>query len=93
MSDVQDRLYDSHVYQKKAAQCQKAILRSLSLPVSEGSEENITDKDEWISKQSNWFDGIMVEDDEVEVEDPHYDMDEEWPSLGALVSLLSFLVS
>ena len=77
MSDVQDRLYDSHVYQKKAAQRQKAIMRSLSLPVSEGSEENITDKDEWISKQSNWFDGILAETVEVEAEDSHHGMDEE----------------
>ena len=69
-NDIQDRMYDAHVNQKKATQCQKAILRSLSLPVFVGSEDNITDKDEWVSKQRNWFDGIMVT--AAENEEPHH---------------------
>ena len=85
-NDIQDCLYDAHVQQKKAAQRQKAIMRSLSLPVSEGSEENIIEKDEWISKQSNWFDGIMVNDatDEDPQHSPPYHSDsaEEWSSWG-----------
>ena len=58
--DLQSRLYEAHVRAKKAAQRQKALLRHLKLPVSDGSEYSITSEEKWISKQ-HW---TSSEDDE-----------------------------
>ena len=54
--DLEDRLYEAHVYHKKAAQQQKAMMRHMQIPVFDGSEEVITPKNEWVSKQGFWSD-------------------------------------
>ena len=48
--DLEDRLYEAHVYHKKAARRHKAMMRHMQIPVSDGSEEVITPKEEWVSK-------------------------------------------
>jgi hypothetical protein len=50
-ADLQDRMYYQHKQDKKSRQRQKAIMRKLDVPVSDGSEERITDKEAWVSKQ------------------------------------------
>ena len=54
--DLEDRLYESHVFHKKAAHHQKLMMKSMNIPVSDGSEEEITPKHEWVSKQGFWSD-------------------------------------
>ena len=44
-------MYYQHQQDKKSRQRQKAIMRKLDLPVSDGSEEQLTDKENWVSKQ------------------------------------------
>ena len=46
---VNNRMYDAHVQEKKSRYRQKQIMRKLEIEVSDGSEEDITDKDEWLS--------------------------------------------
>ena len=56
--DIQERMYDAYVGEKKARQRQKSIMRKLELEVSPpGSEENIIRKPQWISSHSQWSDG------------------------------------
>ena len=55
--DLQERMYDAHVPEKKARLRQKQIMGAMQLPVSDGSEGNITPKEQWISEHSTWFDG------------------------------------
>ncbi|KAK1695013.1 hypothetical protein QYE76_011710 [Lolium multiflorum] len=43
--DLQDRMYQAHHDNKKIRQRQKAMMRHMQLPVSEGSEDNITPPD------------------------------------------------
>jgi hypothetical protein len=52
--DIQERLYEAHVNEKKSRRRQKQMLAHMQLPVSSGSEENITPKEEWISQHSQW---------------------------------------
>ena len=54
--DLEDRLYEAHVHHKKAAQRHKAMMRYMQIPVSDGSEEVITPKEEWVSKHGFWSD-------------------------------------
>ena len=54
--DLEDRLYEAHVHHKKAAQRHKAMMRHMQIPVSDGSEEVITPKNKWVSKQGFWSD-------------------------------------
>ena len=49
--DLQDRMYDQHVQDKKSRKRQKEIMRKLDIPVSSGSEGRITPKEQWVSKQ------------------------------------------
>ena len=55
--DLQERMYDTHVQEKKARLRQKQIMRAMQLPVSDGSEANITPKAQWISEHGTWSDG------------------------------------
>ncbi|KAK1606335.1 hypothetical protein QYE76_030008 [Lolium multiflorum] len=48
--DLQDRMYQAHHNKKKIHQRQKAMMKHMGLPVSEGSEDNITPPGEWKSK-------------------------------------------
>jgi hypothetical protein len=48
--DLEDRMYQAHYDNKKIRQRQKAMMRHMQLPVSEGSEDNITPPGEWKSK-------------------------------------------
>ncbi|KAK1605343.1 hypothetical protein QYE76_029016 [Lolium multiflorum] len=48
--DLEDRMYQAHHDNKKIRQRQKAMMRHMQLPVSEGSEDNITPPGEWKSK-------------------------------------------
>jgi hypothetical protein len=50
--DLQDKMYQAHHDNKKIRQCQKAMMRHMGLPVSEGSEDNITPPGEWKSKHT-----------------------------------------
>ena len=51
--DLQDRMYDAHVYNKKAASRQKAMMREMKMKVSPlGSEEAITPPEAWKAKHS-----------------------------------------
>jgi hypothetical protein len=49
--DLQKRMYKEHEGAKKDRQRQKQIMRKLELPVSDGSEDEITPEEDWISKQ------------------------------------------
>jgi hypothetical protein len=51
---IQDRQYEAHCNEKLARRRKKAMMRQLNLPVSKGSEDNITPKDRWISEHSVW---------------------------------------
>ena len=44
-------MYDQHYQDKKIRQRQKTIMKKLDIPVSDGSEGQITDKEKWVSKQ------------------------------------------
>ncbi|KAK1644212.1 hypothetical protein QYE76_062017 [Lolium multiflorum] len=48
--DLQDRMYQAHHDNKKIRQRQKAMMKHMGIPVSEGSEDNITPPGEWKSK-------------------------------------------
>ncbi|KAK1665502.1 hypothetical protein QYE76_053661 [Lolium multiflorum] len=48
--DLQDKMYQAHRDNKKIRQRQKAMMKHMDLPVSEGSEDNITPPGEWKSK-------------------------------------------
>ena len=47
--EIQGQLYDAHSNEKKARRRQKAIMRGMNLPVSDGSEDVITPEEEWLS--------------------------------------------
>ncbi|KAK1681680.1 hypothetical protein QYE76_042528 [Lolium multiflorum] len=65
--DIQERMYDSYVAEKKARRRQKSIMTKLGVEVSPpGSEENIIPKPKWISAHSQWSDGE---------DGPSYDVD------------------
>jgi hypothetical protein len=56
--DIQERMYDSYVAEKKARRRQKSIMSKLGVEVSPpGYEENILPKPQWISTHSQWSDG------------------------------------
>ena len=60
-------MYAVHVEEKKNRYRQKQIMRKLEIPVSEGSEGDITPKEEWLSQgRVAWSD---EEDDEEEEEE------------------------
>jgi len=69
--DLQHRMYEAHVYHKKAAARQKDMMRKMQIPVSPttSADGQITPKEEWISKHSVWSDEETV-DLEPEHEDP-----------------------
>ncbi|KAK1680865.1 hypothetical protein QYE76_041713 [Lolium multiflorum] len=48
--DLQDKMYDAHVQNKKIHQRQKAMMVHLNIPISDGSENIITPPEEWKSK-------------------------------------------
>ena len=50
-ADLQDGMYYQHCQDKKGRQRQKAIMKKLDLPISDGSEGKITDKETRVSKQ------------------------------------------
>jgi hypothetical protein len=50
--DLQDRMYQAHVDNKKIHQGQKAMMAHMNLPISDGSENNITPPEEWKSKHT-----------------------------------------
>ena len=54
--DLEERMYEAHVYHKKAAARQKAMMRAMNMPVSPGSEGEITPPEEWKSKHGYWSD-------------------------------------
>ena len=64
--DIQDRLYDAHKKEKFARRRQKAIKAMLELPVSSGSEDRITPREDWISAYSRWS-----SDDDATSSPPH----------------------
>jgi hypothetical protein len=65
--DIQERMYDAYVAEKKARRRQKSIMAKLGVEVSPpGSEENILPKPQWISAHSQWSDGE---------DGPSYDVD------------------
>ncbi|KAK1650129.1 hypothetical protein QYE76_067934 [Lolium multiflorum] len=56
--DIQERMYDSYVAEKKTRRRQKSIMSKLGVEVfPPGSEENIISKPQWISSHSQWSDG------------------------------------
>ena len=59
---IDDRMYEAHVQDKKNRCRQKQIMRKLDLPVSDGSEEDITPKEKWLA------DGRVAWSDEEEEE-------------------------
>ena len=71
-------MYYQHCQDKKSRQRQKAIMRKLDLPVSDGSEEQLTDKENWVSKQK-WpeSDVSSAEDPEPSPPPAHGDDDDE----------------
>ncbi|KAK1663542.1 hypothetical protein QYE76_051701 [Lolium multiflorum] len=50
--DLQDNMYKAHINNKKIRQRQKAMMIHLGIPVSDGSENNITPPGEWKSKNT-----------------------------------------
>jgi len=48
---LQDRMYEEHVRAKEDRQRQKQFMRHFNLPVSDGSQDQITPKEEWVSGQ------------------------------------------
>ena len=71
-------MYDQHYQDKKSRQCQKEIMKKLNIPVSSGSEGQITPKENWVSKQkwpesstdgSNSPPPAQDDDDEAEADD------------------------
>ena len=56
--DNQKRMYEAHVYAKKASARQKEMMSAQGLTISEGSENNITPEDQWISQHSRWDDDV-----------------------------------
>ena len=48
--DLQDKMYYEHEQNKKIRQRQKDMMTHMGLEVSEGSENVITPREEWISK-------------------------------------------
>ncbi|KAK1620115.1 hypothetical protein QYE76_025632 [Lolium multiflorum] len=65
--DIQERMYDAYVAEKKARRRQKSIMAKLGVEVSPpGSEETILPKPQWISAHSQWSDGE---------DGPSYDVD------------------
>ena len=42
--------YMSHVSEKKAHRCHKELMRQLGASVNSGSEERITDEEEWVQQ-------------------------------------------
>ena len=51
---LDDRMYEAHVQEKKSRSHQKQIMRALNLPVSDGSEGEITPKEKWIAERVVW---------------------------------------
>ena len=47
--EMENKMYEAHYQDKKSRQCQKEIMKALQLPVSDGSENNITPPEEWKS--------------------------------------------
>jgi len=56
--DNQKRMYEAHVYAKKACARQKEMMEAQGLTISAGSETNITPEEQWISKHSHWDDDV-----------------------------------
>ena len=77
-TDLQDKMYYQHQQDKKSRQRQKAIMRKMDLPVSDGSEEQLTDKESWVSKQK-WpeSDVSSAEDPEPSPPPAHDDDDDD----------------
>ena len=53
---LDDRMYEAHVQEKKSRLRQKQIMRKLDLPVSDGSEEDVTPKATWVAERVAWSD-------------------------------------
>ena len=63
---IDNRMYEAHVQDKKNCFRQKQIMRKMDIPVFDGSEENITPKEEWLAQgRVAWSD----EEEEVEQEE------------------------
>ena len=78
---MQHRLYESHVNEKIARQCQIQMMRAMSLEVRSGSENNITPEDQWISQQySRWTDSDDTPPPTAGYSPPPADDDEEGSS-------------
>ena len=73
-TDLQDIMYYQHCQDKKSRQRQKAIMRKLNIPVSNGSEGQITDKEQWVSNQK-WPESST--DDNISPPPAHEDDEEE----------------
>ena len=55
--DLEDRMYEAHVYHKKAAKRQTEMERKMGMDVSPpGSEEDSTPKEQWVSPHGYWSD-------------------------------------
>ena len=78
---VDDRMYEAHVEEKNNRYRQKQIMRKLEIPVSDGSEEDITPKEKWLAQ------GRVAWSDEEEEERRRSD------PLGTLSVAPPFLVS
>mgnify|MGYP005834968045 CR=1 FL=1 len=46
----------SHVYEKKARNHHKELMRQLGATVNSGSEGRITDEEEWVQQHYQWTD-------------------------------------
>ena len=68
--------YKAHVAAKKARGRDKAMMRHLGMELSSGSEDKITDEEEWISKNCKWSES--EEDVQPAAEEEESSDQEEW---------------
>ena len=48
--------YMAHMSEKNSRSCHKALMRQLGVEVASGSEDKITNEEEWISQSCPWTD-------------------------------------
>ena len=46
----------THVGEKKARHCHKELMRQLGATVNSGSEDQLTEEEEWIQQHCSWTD-------------------------------------
>ena len=69
--------YRAHVAEKAARTRHKTMMRALGQEITSGSEERVTDEEEWISQHCKWSDSeVEHHDAAAEESEEHEDSDE-----------------